>query len=526
MNKTTITPQPKTAPFFPPARGILQRKCACGNHRVAGGECAECAKNKSRLQRKLTIGASNDPLEQEADRIADQVLTAPAHPNAPPLIQRFAVQPATGQAEAPASVDQALASPGRPLEPALRQGMEQRFGYDFSRVRVHSGAAAEQSAKDVSALAYTVGQNIVFSGGQFAQGTNEGWRLIAHELTHVVQQSGSEGIRTGQGNEKSGFAPISDNVNIANSASVDPVNLSFTAHPVPYPQRKMTVSDPDKGVSSERQLTNAETILRYIQTLCPLVKVEVDPENGVVNIVNTRFCTRPWGLSLSSKFLSVDSPAEKSATPTGCGCVCDLVSSGNEWTIYVDDQASSPETVPNDGLAAVGKKGGWGFLNGTGGTITTPSLRNPKRFGVATESGKLERTQAWLIFGHELCGHAWRMNSGDEDEQDATTRGTGGHQEAVSKENDLREEFNITHPLEQLERRANFCGPYCGESFWHNTANSSTPQWIEDKAPGRYQGMRFRDLCQKVRDSYNDRHETEYNIKDKLPDDCFTYLFR
>ena len=90
---------------------------------------------------------------------------------------------------APASVDRVLASPGRPLESALRQDMEQRFGYDFSRVRVHSGGAAEQSALEVNAHAYTVDQNIVFGPSRFAPGTNEGRRLIAHELTHVVQQS-------------------------------------------------------------------------------------------------------------------------------------------------------------------------------------------------------------------------------------------------------------------------------------------------------------------------------------------------
>src|SRR5436190_20781707 len=62
-------------PFFTPVtRGVLQRKCACGNHTVAGGECVECAKKKTNLQRKLTIGASNDPLEREADQVADQVV--------------------------------------------------------------------------------------------------------------------------------------------------------------------------------------------------------------------------------------------------------------------------------------------------------------------------------------------------------------------------------------------------------------------------------------------------------------------
>ncbi len=177
--------------------GLLQRKCVCGNHTVAGGECAECAKKRSGLQRKLTIGASNDPLEQEADRIADQVMAAPRHSavgGAPPHTQPFPGQSTRHMAPAPASVDQVLASPGRPLDTALRQDMERRFGHDFSQVRVHSDAAAEQSARDANAHAYTAGHNIVFGAGRFAPRTHEGRRLIAHELTHVVQQG--NGIST------------------------------------------------------------------------------------------------------------------------------------------------------------------------------------------------------------------------------------------------------------------------------------------------------------------------------------------
>jgi hypothetical protein len=83
--------------------------------------------------------------------------------------------------------------------------MEQRFGHDFSRVRVHSGADAEQSALDVNANAYTVGHNIVFGAGRLAPGTYEGRRLIAHELTHVVQQSDADGIRISQGRGKRSF---------------------------------------------------------------------------------------------------------------------------------------------------------------------------------------------------------------------------------------------------------------------------------------------------------------------------------
>ena len=69
--------------------------------------------------------------------------------------------------------------------------MEQRFGHDFSKVRVHLGDESEQSTQDVNARAYTVGDDVVFGARQFAPETLEGRRLIAHELTHVVQQGSS-----------------------------------------------------------------------------------------------------------------------------------------------------------------------------------------------------------------------------------------------------------------------------------------------------------------------------------------------
>lgn len=185
-----------------PTGGLLQRKCACGSHSMAGGECEECAKKKSMLQRKLTIGASNDPLEQEADRVADLVMSAPldsAINNTWPRIQRFSGQASEGIGTAPPSVDRVLASSGRPLESSLRQGMETRFGHDFSQVRVHTGNAAEQSARDVHADAYTVGHNIVFGVGQYLSQASTNQRLLAHELAHVVQQSG--GLKTVQRQE-------------------------------------------------------------------------------------------------------------------------------------------------------------------------------------------------------------------------------------------------------------------------------------------------------------------------------------
>lgn len=173
------------------------------------------------VQAKLTINQPGDRYEQEAERIADQVMAMPADIAArgmPQRIQRFSGQSKAEIDAAPGSVNKALASPGKPLDPLLQQDMEQRFGHDFSRVRVHSDKDAEQSAREVSAHAYTVGQNIVFGLGRFAPGTQEGRRLIAHELTHVVQQSGPEGFGIKQNHKKYGRSSIV----AANVSSVSP----------------------------------------------------------------------------------------------------------------------------------------------------------------------------------------------------------------------------------------------------------------------------------------------------------------
>lgn len=98
---------------------------------------------------------------------------------------RNAAKPASGTA--PPSVQRALASPGRPLNPALRRGMDRRLGHDFSRVRIHSGEEAQNSAREVEAEAYTVGHDIVFGVDPRVTETAEGQRLLAHELTHVLQ---------------------------------------------------------------------------------------------------------------------------------------------------------------------------------------------------------------------------------------------------------------------------------------------------------------------------------------------------
>jgi len=131
--------------------GLLQRKCGCGNHAMSGN-CDDCAKKKSLLQRNVAHGIESS--------------------------------------EAPSIVNDVLRSPGQTLDAATRVFMEPRFGRDFSHVRVHTDLSSAQSATAVNALAYTVGNHIVFATGQYAPGTPAGRTLLAHELTHTVQQRG------------------------------------------------------------------------------------------------------------------------------------------------------------------------------------------------------------------------------------------------------------------------------------------------------------------------------------------------
>jgi hypothetical protein len=136
----------------PRPRGPVLRRCACGGQSAPGGECQEC--RKKRLQRSASASA-----------------------------------PSPGTA--PAAVHEALRSPGEPLDAPTRAFMEPRFGHSFADVRVHADAAAARSASAVGARAYAVGRDVVFGAGMYAPARTDGRRLIAHELAHVVQQSGT-----------------------------------------------------------------------------------------------------------------------------------------------------------------------------------------------------------------------------------------------------------------------------------------------------------------------------------------------
>lgn len=157
MNQQTSTQERESATKAnsQEAVGALQRKCDCGNHSAAGS-CKACAKERPGLLQRQSAGL-------------------------------------LGAKEAPAIVHEVLNSAGQPLDVEARAFFEPRFGHDFSNVRVHSDTKATESAQAVDALAYTVGRHIVFAPGQYNPASEEGSRLIAHELTHVTQQSQGKG---------------------------------------------------------------------------------------------------------------------------------------------------------------------------------------------------------------------------------------------------------------------------------------------------------------------------------------------
>ena len=97
----------------------------------------------------------------------------------------------TEPANVPAIVHEVLHSSGQPLDRQTRAFFEPRFGHDLSKVRIHTDVKAAESAQAVNALAYTVGRDVVFGMGHYAPRTTDGRRLLAHELTHVVQQRSS-----------------------------------------------------------------------------------------------------------------------------------------------------------------------------------------------------------------------------------------------------------------------------------------------------------------------------------------------
>ncbi len=180
------------------------------------------------IQTKLAINKPGNEFEQEADRVAEQVMCMSESSAQPPGQREGEValvhtKPVTEppsyigqQAEEEEEVEliqakeatdhspevdqntqaqfETMRGGGQPLQKSVLDFFEPRFGYDFSRVRVHTDEETDDSARGINARAYTVGHDIVFGAGEYAPETNTGKLLLAHELAHVIQQSSPEPV--------------------------------------------------------------------------------------------------------------------------------------------------------------------------------------------------------------------------------------------------------------------------------------------------------------------------------------------
>ena len=161
-----------------------------------GNQAAQRLLRDGVIQTKLTVNQPGDRFEQEADRVAEQVMRLPDPTvGTPPRIQRMCSEceeelhrkEASSAQPSPTGI-QLPRGAGLPLPESVRSFFEPRYGQDFGHVRIHTGSHADESAQSLNALAYTAGSDIVFAKGHYSPDTAHGRKLLAHELTHVIQQ--------------------------------------------------------------------------------------------------------------------------------------------------------------------------------------------------------------------------------------------------------------------------------------------------------------------------------------------------
>lgn len=356
----------------------------------------------------LTVNGPVDPVELEADRVAQQVRRMPERMK----VQRKCAacqqeekaqrkctacekeeeshklarkETGAGPRVAPPFAQEVLGSSGEPLDAGARAFMEPRFGHDFSRVRVHTDDKAAASARAVSAEAYTVGNHIVFATQHPER------RLLAHELAHTLQQPASCTVRR--------------------KLSVDP------NQPANAP-----VVDPAASLTSGNRFSMMNTV---IQTLCPRFQVDGACGEVVSTIAHT----------LNRAELATGDKA------IGCCCLSILTDATTQWTIEVSGLIG----------AQTDDSGHQVFLNPT---------NIPVEFGAFTAGNKLAFQGAVSTAGHELCGHAALMEIGAHPPS-ADRLTTNVHDPTVRIENLISQEQGV--PSRKLRGLA-AAGSHRGES--------------------------------------------------------------
>jgi outer membrane protein OmpA-like peptidoglycan-associated protein len=297
--------------------------------------------------------------------------------------------------------------------------MEARFGHDFSQVRVHADPHAAASATAVSAEAYTVGRHVVFGDGAYRPETEAGRRLVAHELTHVVQQGGGDHV---------GRLPVAP-AGGALEAEAESAGPGRPGVAAPSVQRLLRVDPnppgtvrPDPAAALTFSQRNA-MVDSYVGSLCD--DFAVDHASGDVVPASGRAANRN-ALAAGSK-------------PTGCCCLAVLDDSPKTWMIEIS-AVKSPRTSSS--------------------RVTLPPTDLPIDWGSWTAGGTVAFQGLASVAGHELCGHAALIEVGAHPVGGSRLT-TDVHDPTVRIENAISAEQGV--PAAELRGLAG-SGPHRGES--------------------------------------------------------------
>lgn len=316
--------------------------------------------------------------------------------------------------------------------------MERRFHHDFSAVRVHSDERSAAAASQLSAAAFTMGRDIFFGASRYAPHSGTGLGLLAHELSHALGPPAASKLALNRNTHVENAADrIAHAVETGTNVPHDALGIVRRAPAAVY--RKMAVDKPDeKPALAPKGVTNATIVNGYVKELCSAFHVTA---KGQVVPTSETFCAKET----------------KDKGSTSCGCPCTLHAAAKKWTIKIDDEAGWPVTSGDDRTVRVpspyfpAQFGAWSVADKPeaktgsqpgGGTHQNDSTQTAKKPAVEKPAKSHRVTMPnWLVFAHELCGHAVAMQA---NKAKSEAHGPGGtrtqHWDAVDVQNEIAEE--------------------------------------------------------------------------------------
>ncbi len=386
----------------------------------------------SGAQAKLAVGRLDDPLEREADRMADEAmrtrdadLTATAgspfvsagRPPGPPA------PPAGG--EAPDSVRTALAAPGRAVDPGARAFFEPRFRFDFSHVRVHADALAARSASAIGARAYAVGPHIAFAANQYAPSSPAGRRLIAHELAHVVQAAAR--------------SPAAETA-IVRRAPGDPVMYvtgSQTFNPPAAGATMATIAAQVKAKQSQKPDPDLGPSVNVVG-----VTAGQPEEIYVWNVLLQRAQRQFWGTQIQVVTPIGPAPVKPPGSPAPVGQIIIKIDGKGNATAEVVNRGpvAAPAAFPDEGSAIAALKSDFGFASVDDGTAHWSLADLNKTHAALKRLPAPDRAAlagVALVRDATLTNSAGKPRSGEFRHQASATAGSAGTPSVASRSESL-----------------------------------------------------------------------------------------